>query len=160
MIRITSFGTYLVKDVSCGLLELGGVREGLEELVLAPALLLGCPVNLLEDVGVIPIRHGRADACTGSLKIIVPQGRIGSHSAGCPGILRRGLECSPIGRLDVCLRGAASLEDLGVAVSGVDALLHGRDTTDLVDSGPGRGAFANFNQINLLCSLRFDAAVY
>ena len=142
MIRQT---TYLVKDVSCGLLELGGVREGLEELVLAPALLLGRPIDLLEDVRVIPIRHSRPDTSTGCLDIIVPKGRIGSHSTGCPGILRRGLECSPIGRLDVCLRGAPSLEDLGIAVSGVDALLNCRDTSDLVDSGPGRGAFANFN---------------
>jgi hypothetical protein len=50
-----SLGTYLVKDVSCGLLELGGVREGLEELVLAPTFLLSRPINLLEDVSVIPI---------------------------------------------------------------------------------------------------------
>jgi hypothetical protein len=82
---------YLVKDVSCGFLELWGVSQGLKELVLTPTFLLSRPINLLEDVGVIPIRHSRADTSTGRLNIIMPKCRISSYSTGCPGILGRGL---------------------------------------------------------------------
>lgn len=82
---------YLVKDVSGGFLELGGVSQGLEELVLAPTFLLSCSINLLEDVGVIPVRHSRADTSTGSLNVVVPECRIGSNTTGCSGILGRGL---------------------------------------------------------------------
>ena len=82
---------YLVKDVSCGFLELGGVTQGLKELVLAPAFLLSSPIDLLEDVGVIPVRHSGPDASTGALDIVVPKCRIGSYTTGCPGILGRGL---------------------------------------------------------------------
>ena len=82
---------YLVKDVSCGFLELGGVSQGLEELVLAPTFLLSRPIDLLKYVGVIPVRHSGPDASTGALDVVVPKCRVGSYTTGCPGILRRGL---------------------------------------------------------------------
>lgn len=72
----------------------------------------------------------------GSLNIIIPNRRISSYSTSFPGILGRGLKCSPIGRLYVWLRSTPSFDNLGITISGVGGCLD-CGATDLVDSGPG-----------------------